>query len=360
MDKAKMAHRIAAVGALTFFAVSAAAHHGPNVEPLYDTSQLVEFEGEVTEVFWHNPHARIRIRVTAGPEIGEIWEMETNPGGFMARRGFPDLLPVGSQVKVAGVVSRRKPRYMGLRNLLLPNGLEFADSARNYPLRFADERLSLEQPQPSQARAEAAIQEAEGIFRVWQRGRAGLRRLDDSELTEAAKAAKADFDAWLYLENPDCIPPGMPIGMEVPTPIQFVDEGDTIILLQAEYDLVRTIHMNSDVDPETQPATPLGYSVGRWEDDTLVITTTRIDWPISDRTGAPQSADAMHIERFTPSADGRTMTSELTSIDPDYLIGSPVRLGTYTWLPGQEIEPYDCVIREEGGAVSARQTNETG
>ena len=92
MDKAKMAHRIAAVGALTFFAVSAAAHHGPNVEPLYDTSELVEFEGEVTEVFWHNPHARIRIRVTAGPETGEIWEMETNPGGVHGAQGIPRSL----------------------------------------------------------------------------------------------------------------------------------------------------------------------------------------------------------------------------------------------------------------------------
>ena len=76
------------------------------------------------------------------------------------------------------------------------------------------------------------------------------------------------------------------IGSQVPTPIQFVDEGDTIVLFQQEYDLVRTIHMNSDVDPETRPATPLGYSVGRWEDGTLVITTTRIDWPLSDRRGA--------------------------------------------------------------------------
>ena len=65
MHRCKMAHRIAVFGASIIFAVSVAAHHGPNVEPLYDTSQLVEFEGEVTEVFWHNPHARIRIRRSA-------------------------------------------------------------------------------------------------------------------------------------------------------------------------------------------------------------------------------------------------------------------------------------------------------
>ena len=344
MDISRMANLIAVFGALTFFAVSAAAHHGPSIEPLYDTSEVVEFEGEVTDVFWRNPHARFRVRVTAGPQTGEIWEIETNPPGPLSRTGFtPDLFPIGSQVKVAGVVSRRRPNYMSLYNLLLPNGYEFADMARPNPLRFADERL----PFDFQAREATEDEEPEGIFRVWLRARAGLRNLDESELTEAARAAKPDFDAFFYLDNPDCIQPGMPIGMEVPTPIQFVDQGDTIVLLQSEYDLVRTIHMNSGVDPETQPATPLGYSVGRWEDDTLVVTTTRIDWPISDREGVPQSPDAMHIERFTPAADGRTMTFELTSIDPVYLIGSVVRTGVYSWLPGEVIEPYDCVQWEE-------------
>ena len=71
MDKCRMAHRIAVFGASTIFAVSAAAHHGPIAEPLYDTSEVVEFEGEVTDVFWRNPHARIRVRITAGPQTGE-------------------------------------------------------------------------------------------------------------------------------------------------------------------------------------------------------------------------------------------------------------------------------------------------
>lgn len=43
------------------------------------------------------------------------------------------------------------------------------------------------------------------------------------------------------------------------------------------------------------------------------------------------------------------MTSTLTSVDPVYLIGSPVRTGTYTSMPGREIEPYECT-RWEGEA----------
>ena len=353
MDISRMAHRIAVFGALTVFAASAAAHHGPHAEPLYNTGQLVELEGVVTDVFWRNPHARFRIRVTAGPQTGEIWEMETNPPGPLMRTGFtPDLLPIGSQVKVAGLVSRRKPRNMGLFNVLLPNGLEFADMARPNPLRFADERLSLEQAsQASQAMVEAAIQEAEGIFRVWQRNRnsfGSLARLDESLLTAAAKAAKATYDPRTDLAILDCIPPGMPTGMMVPSLFEFVDVGGTIELRIQEYDLVRTIHMSSDLDSEAQPATPLGFSAGRWEGDTLVVTTTRVDWPLSENTGVPQSSDAMHIERFTPSADGQTMDYELTSIDPVNLIGSPVRPGNFTWRPGREIEPFECVVWDEG------------
>lgn len=344
MNKSRAAHRVAVLGALTVFAVSAGAHHGPSTEPLYDTSEVMEFEGEVTAVFWRNPHARFRFRVTAGPQTGEIWEVETNPPGPLSRVGFPsDLLPIGSEIKVAGIVSRRKANYMSLYNLLLPNGYEFSDMARPNPLRFSDQKLPFDFSSMGGAE-DASIEEPEGIFKVWLRSRAGQREINESDLTEAAKAAKSNFDEWRYRENPDCIPPGMPTGMMPPTPVQFVDERATIRLLQSEYDLVRTIHMNpfSDVDPETVPLTPLGYSVGRWEDDTLVVTTTRINWPVADYLGAPQSTDVVLVERFTPAADGRTMAFEMISTDPAYLIGSVVTTGTYSYLPGWEMETYDC------------------
>ena len=342
--------------ALIGYAADSTAHHGPHAEPLYDTSGLVEFEGEVTEVFWRNPHARFRIRVTSGPETGEIWQIETNPPANLRRNGFaPELMPIGSEVKVAGVVSRRKPRHMGLFNLLLPNGLEFADVSRPNPLRFSDrrldQRLNLQQTQagndqPGSVQVEAAIRDANGIFRVWQRDRTPFGSLDDSVLTAAALTATAAYDETVDLAKLDCIPPGMPTGMMNPSVFQFVDEGDRIILLVQLYDLVRTIHMNSDVDPDTQPASPLGYSVGKWEDDTLVVTTTRIDSPLSNNDGVPQSAEAIHIERFTLAADGSTMDYELMSVDPAYLIGAPIRPGTFTWRPGREIGEFGCTVWE--------------
>ena len=78
---------------------------------------------------------------------------------------------------------------MGRFNLLLPNGIEFADVSRPNPLRFSDQRLDqrLNLPQaqagndqPGSDQVEAAIRDANGIFRVWQRDRTPFGSLDDS------------------------------------------------------------------------------------------------------------------------------------------------------------------------------------
>jgi hypothetical protein len=334
--------------ALTGHMTSSLAHHGPPNEPLYNTTEPVVFDGEVTEVFWRNPHARFRIRVTDGPNEGEIWEIETNPVGILLRTGFTtDLLPIGSSVKVAGAVSRSRPRSMALYNLLLPNGYEFADAARPRPLRFSEQRLSTELLAVDEAKVQAATRDARGIFRVWSRSLNRQSRLDLDNLTPAAQAARAAFNR---ADDPilDCVADGMPRGMLHPPPISFSDEGDRIILRAAEHDLVRTIHMTADVDPRDQPATPLGYSVGRWEDvNTLVVTTSRVDWPYSDANGTPQSDVSVHLERFSLSDDDTKLVYELTSIDPPYLIGPSVRRAEFTWDPSREIEPYNCALWDE-------------
>ena len=275
MKKPTLISRFAVLVATTAIAGKAVAHHGAANEPLYDMSQIREFDGIVTDVFWRNPHARFRFRVLGGEEDGEIWEVETNPVGILLRTGFtPDLIPVGSEVKVAGVASRRRPRQMELYNVLLPNGLEFADAARPKPLRYSDQRLNLEQVQANQAAVDAAVREADGIFRVWGRDRTSLGRFaDESMLTEAAKAAKAAFDPRTDLPHLDCIPPGMPTGMMIPEPLPVHRSGRHD---RASRPGVRSAsHDSHERRRRARYAAgkpPLGYSVGRWEGDTLVVT----------------------------------------------------------------------------------------
>ena len=63
--------------------------------------------------------------------------------------------------------------------------------------------------------------------------------------------------------------------MEAPYPIEFINQGDEILLRAEEYDLVRTISMSTEAGLEAQPASLLGHSVGRWEGDTLVVDTSQ-------------------------------------------------------------------------------------
>jgi hypothetical protein len=342
----------ASLGVLLCFTFGANAHHGPSVEPLYDTSTLVELDGVVTEVFWRNPHVRFRIDVSAAGTQAEIWELEMSPINILARAGLDgDLVQSGDRVRVAGVVSRRNARHMALHHLLLPNGLEYAGRGTNRQLRFSGRRLSIEALPMAEATIEAAKREANGIFRVWARGPeygvgSNRSRHDDSVLTEEALAAKAVFDPGT---DPlmDCVPEGMPRGMLHPSSVEFIDEGEQILLLVQEHDLVRTIHMRADAEPAEQPATPLGYSTGSWEGSTLVVETTRIDWPYSDGNGVPQSDEAVHIERFTLSPDEMRLDYEMTSVDPRYLREPSVRGGHWQWLPGVELRPFECAVWEQ-------------
>ncbi len=55
---------------------------------------------------------------------------------------------------------------------------------------------------------------------------------------------------------------------------------------------------------------------------------------------------SVRTKRFTLAADGSTMNYELTSVDPAYLIGAPIRPGTFTWRPGREIGEFGCTLWE--------------
>ena len=134
----------------------------------------------------------------------------------------------------------------------------------------------------------------------------------------------------------------MPGALFSPHPIEFLRDDDDITLRLEEWESVRRIDMNPEADPSNRPATPLGYAVGRWEDNTLVVTTTRIDYPYMDEQGTPQSPAVEVVERFTLSADARSLDWEATVTDPGTLTAPVVAFTTrWEWIPGETIKPYE-------------------
>jgi hypothetical protein len=159
-----------------------------------------------------------------------------------------------------------------------------------------------------------------------------------------ALAAREEYDPLTDDTALRCIPQGMPGIMDNPFPIEFLERDGNVILRTEEWDVVRTIHMTADDDFDSQLSTPHGYSVGRWGDGTLVITTTNIDWPFFDDIGTPQSEDVETVERFTLSADERRLDYTLTVTDSQTFTAPFTLDGHWNWVPGEVIKPYNCSL----------------
>ena len=109
-------------------------------------------------------------------------------------------------------------------------------------------------------------------------GPGGDRRSLHMLLTEAGIARQSEFDeenSWIgRLEKP-----GMPAFMNSRNNFEFFDDGDKIRYEQGVFDVVRTIYLPESEGLEDPSHSPLGYSTGRMEGRTLIVETTRLNWP---------------------------------------------------------------------------------
>jgi hypothetical protein len=338
--------------ALMLVPLSVTAHHSQFGR--YDTDTISELEGEITRVQWRNPHVIFWLSVTAPDGQAVTWEIETTALGTLRRMGVTsDLVNVGDRVVVAGTPPTGEIKEMFAHNLLTPDGTELLMD-RRAQVRWSDQSVGSDDFW-SETAGDSSSPEL-GIFRVWSFtfespvifpetfSSVGGFDIYSYPMTDSARAAVAEFD--LVADNPtqNCTPKGMPTIMEQPYPIEFVRQDENIVINIEEYDLTRTIHMGASSSTEEQPASPLGYSVGSWDGDTLVVTTTRVNWPYYTQAGIPQSEAVEIVEQFTPSSDGSRLDYVLTVTDPATFT-EPVEQEKYwIWRPQETVEPFDCLV----------------
>jgi hypothetical protein len=330
------------------------AHHGPPSDPaLFNTERIIELDAVVIAVFWRNPHVRFKAMVQ-GPLGEEEWQIELRRGPTSFRNvGLQkDFLKPGDKIKIAGYPSRRKANLLGMMNLLLPDGRELVEP--NVETRFSDVRM-LSGPRPAiseldgdQNYVKAEPVEAEGIFRVWGMADSRIPETPVAEYVDyfsnTAHALRARYVAARDDPELKC-QSGMPSTMFDPPPMEIRHDGDNVILHMEEYDIIRTIHMDGGIgNPEPSR---LGYSVGKWEaDNILVIHTTHINWPFFDPWGTPQSDQISYVERFELTADERLLKYSLTADDPVMFVEPIVLERAWRWLPARTIQRYDCTLWE--------------
>ena len=324
----------------------ARAHHA--AAAIYDRSRVTEVEGDITSVYWRNPHVLFTMRISGVD--GAVWKVESNSVSVLSRMNVTsDTVEVGDTVRIAGWPARRDETRLFVSNLLLPDGRELLLIPGVEP-RWSTETLGDSSRWirngvvPDEADATST-----GIFRVWTEDMTSPPLFRDVAtletewpLTAAAAAARARWDPVADSPYLGCTTMGMPRLMGQPYPMEFIDQGDHILLRIELYDAVRTIHLTDALPADAQPRTPLGYSTGRWEGSALVVHTTGIDWPLFDQSGIPQS-DAMDVvERFSVSEDESRLYYVLTVTDRATFT-EPVTLSKFwVWRPDEEVQPFEC------------------
>jgi hypothetical protein len=351
MSTTRVPRSILFTTALTLaFTMIAWAHH--SFAGQFDPNASMEIEGELIEVRWANPHGLLKVRTNDKGKV-VVWELETAGASQMVRSGvLREYLKVGDKVRAAGWPPVTAKREMHATNLLTSAGRElilfrgatpkFASGATgNYD--YARKR------EGNQSRPEL------GLFRIWSFTAVSTFLLPEDintnfnlntyPVTDAARQSAAKFNRAKDNPTLNCKAKGMPMIMENPYPFAISKKGDDVQIQIEEYDLRRTIHMNQTAAPRATKPSLLGYSVGKMEGTTLVVTTTHISYPWFDQAGIPQSTQSTLVERFTPTADGSRLDYTVTVTDPVNFT-KPVTLNRY-WLDlGETIEPYNCEERK--------------
>jgi hypothetical protein len=111
-----------------------------------------------------------------------------------------------------------------------------------------------------------------------------------------------------------CFMPGIPRATYMPQPFQLFQSGDNISIAYQFANAIRTIYMQ---DPGPAPTSFwMGWSVGRWDGDTLVVNVTNQKpetW--LDRAGNFHSGELRVEERYT-LIDADHLQYEATLEDP--------------------------------------------
>jgi hypothetical protein len=143
-----------------------------------------------------------------------------------------------------------------------------------------------------------------------------------------------------------CFPHGIPRLIASPYPVQFVYSPGLITILHEVAHNVRFIHMDGKPAPPDTPRTFLGYSVGHWEGNTLVVFTDHFN----DRTQIDEESLSHglkltvteRITKFTNRYGGVELRNLITIEDPEHFTSPWTAERLFPWRGDIRISEYSC------------------
>jgi len=194
--------------------------------------------------------------------------------------------------------------------------------------------------------AAAAVPDLSGVWQAFASESAGGR--GGPELTAAGKVKLADFNAkYPHMVEPGayCVPPGMPSTMTsiVSYPIDITQTDKRITMITEFDDQFRRIFLDGRKFPDDYPDSNMGYSIGHWEGNTLVVETRLLTEVLYGRM--PRSENTSVVERYSKikrsavkqanslvathkAIDDDVLMLEITTTDPT-MFAKPVKTTVY-------------------------------
>jgi hypothetical protein len=144
-----------------------------------------------------------------------------------------------------------------------------------------------------------------------------------------------------------CVGAGMPASMQgvAGYPMEIFQRPEQINIVLELHSEMRRIYFGSRNAPEEErKPSRSGYSEGRWEGDTLVVSTNHLVDQVDQTTA--HSADAVIVERFRladrDEQGRRVLLVEMTMTDPKFYAQPVVITKRWTEVPNGRLLPYEC------------------
>ncbi len=345
--------------AATVVAAPAVAHHGGGT---FDSRRAVTLSGRLTRIDFINPHSWIYFDMTGPGGKVSSHRCETRSAHTLRRSGWTkEMFRIGQRITIEGSPDSKDPNSCYLNTIVLEDGTRM-DRYGQYVKAPAGGVRAVAGPTAAASKPRAARRPTgepnisgdwapEQLVMTDPRGRggalvplsrvgefkpgagriggppgargAGPRRFGGSELTEAGDKIAATFEVFSPKDNPRlrCETTSILFDWTFDGPVNRITQNrDTIVIQYGQLNLKRTIHMNLKQHPAGVKPSRAGHSIGRWEDDVLVVDTVAF---LPGVLSPPvMNSDTLHVvERFSLDPKTMILTRSYAADDPVYLKG---------------------------------------
>ena len=143
-------------------------------------------------------------------------------------------------------------------------------------------------------------------------------------------------------EVANCVPPGLPLSMLQPYPIEFLFTPGRVTIAIETYSIVRRIYTDGRPLPADPDPTYQGSSVGHWEGDTLVVDTIGILPATSPMYGISGHSEQLKVSERMRLVAPDELEIATTVADPQVFVEPYTSTAHYRRHRDWQIMEYVC------------------